>query len=104
MNDLIIVENGEAMLAPETLTKIVAFESTMKTLKEQEEELKERIKVEMEAKGIIKIEAEGLRITYVEATTRESLDIRTLKKELPDVYDQYCKISPVKASLRVKVD
>ena len=95
MNDLIKMVEGVAVLNPDTTKKIAEFERKAK--------LKEAILTEMESKGIIKVETETLNITYVAPTTRESLDGKTLKEELPDIYDAYVKISPVKASIRLKV-
>ena len=90
-------------LEPETSSKIAEFERQIKELKEKEEELKQAILSEMESKDIIKLEAPELTITRVLPTTREALDTKALKEELPEVYDAYVKISEVKSSLRIKV-
>lgn len=104
MNDLIIRDaEGQAIATKETLEKIRDFETKIKELKAKEEELKTRLLQEMEEKGVISLKSDILDLTYIEATTRESLDTKTLKKELPDIYNTYCKISPVKASIRIKV-
>ena len=104
MNDLIIRDaEGQAIATKETLEKIRDFEEAIKELKAKEEVLKTRLLQEMEEKGVISLKSDILDLTYIEATTRESLDTKTLKKELPDIYNAYCKISPVKASIRIKV-
>lgn len=101
MNELIIAENG--FLSPEISLKIAEYETKMKALKEQEESLKEAIKAEMEAKGIIKLENDDLVINYIQPTDRETFDSKKLKADNPDLYDEYVKITKVKASIRVKV-
>ena len=52
---------------------------------------------------MIQIDIGELLISYVPATDRESLDTKLLKKECPDVYNEYVKISEVKSSVRVNV-
>ena len=103
MKNLITIENGTPILAPEAVQKIVEFERMAKDIKEKETELKNAILEAMEAEGIIKIDADDVIISYVAPTDRESLDTKALRAELPDIYDAYVKISPVKASIRVKL-
>lgn len=103
-NELItMTEQGVALLSMDVATQIAEFERKVKDIKDAEEKLKEAIKAEMVEKNIIKLETSDLLVTYVAPTTRESLDSKTLKAELPDIYDSYVKISNVKDSIRVKV-
>lgn len=103
-NELItMTEQGVALLSMDVATKIADFESKVKEIKDAEDKLKEAIKAEMVSKNVIKLETSDLVITYVAPTTRESLDTKTLKAELPDIYDTYAKVSDVKDSVRVKV-
>lgn len=101
--ELIKIENKTALLNPETAEKIVRFETAMKRLKEQEDELKQAILAEMEAKNIIKLETDELAINYIATTDRETFDSKAFRSEHADLYDQYVKLTPVKASIRVKV-
>lgn len=103
MNELIIIENDIATLDVETSAKIAEFEKQLKIIKEQEDELKQAILEEMENKNIIKIETDDLAITYVAPTDRETLDSKSLKADMPEIYDEYVKITPVKSSIRLKV-
>lgn len=101
---LIKFVNGNSILDIETSNKIAEFERQIKVIKEQEETLKETIKNEMEAKGILKVEADGITITYIAPTQRETFDTKAFKKDNPEMYDDYVKFSPVKSSIRIKVD
>lgn len=103
MNELIRSCGDAYILDADTSAKIADFEREIKRLKDAEDKLKEAILNEMESKGVIKLETDTLNITYVAPTTRETLDSKTLKAELPDIYDAYVKISPVKSSIRLKV-
>ena len=101
--ELIKIENNIAILEPETAEKIYKFETAMKQLKQQEDELKATILKEMEEKQIIKLENSDFMITYIQPSDRESFDNKTFKEEYPDLYDQYLKMTPVKSSIRIKL-
>lgn len=102
--DLITIENDIAILDIETSNKIAEFEKQVKTIKEQEEQLKQKILEEMENKGILQIKTDNLTISYVAPTIRETFDSKKFKEEHPRQYDKYIKVSDVKSSIRIKVD
>ena len=101
--ELIKVENGLSILDAETSQKIAEFERQIKDMQEKEKALKEAILEEMKQKNIIKIDTPELSITYVDETYKESFDSKLFREQNPDLYDNYVKMSPVKASLRLKV-
>lgn len=101
MNDLIKFENGE--LQAEVIKKIITLETQKKAITEECENIKAQILEAMETNGIQKFECDELTITHVDAGTSERFDSKALKEELPDIYDQYVKITPVKSSIRVKI-
>lgn len=84
--------------------ELVLFERQVKTIKEQEEQLKQKILEEMESKGILQIKTDNLTISYVAPTIRETFDSKKFKEEHPKQYDKYIKTSDVKSSIRIKVD
>lgn len=104
MNEMIIYKDENPILNPETARLFADYERRMKELKEQEEIIKEAILKEMEAKGVIKLESEEIKISYIAPTDRETFDSKKFRSDNPDLYDEYVKITPVKASLRVKVN
>ncbi len=101
--DLITVSDNNYLLDAGTAKKIAEFETQIKEAEKKRDELKKAIMEEMERKEIVKVETEGLSITYIASTTRESLDTKAIKEELPTVYDTYARISPVKARIVIKV-
>ena len=103
MDNLITINNDVAILDGAVANKIAEFERQVKEIKAKEDELKKAILAEMESKGIIKLESDELTISYVAPTERETLDTKTLREELPDIYDTYVKLSPVKPSMRIKL-
>lgn len=94
---------GVAILNPEASKQIAEYEKAIKIIKEQEEQLKQKILDEMKANNIIKIDTDDLTINYVAETYREDFDKTKFKKEKPDLYDDYIKITTVKENIRIKV-
>ena len=101
MNELVKIENGQ--LAQQTIDYIVEVEQKMKALKEQYDAFKVDLLNAMEQNGVLKFEGDTLRINYVAETTRETFDSTQFKADMPDLYNEYCKISKVKPSVRIKV-
>lgn len=101
--ELIKIENEIAILEPEVSEKIADFERQIKVIKEQEDNLKQAILEEMEANQIIKLDAPDILISYVASSDRETFDSKTFKADHQDLYDEYVKMTPVKASIRIKL-
>ena len=88
---------------PETIQKITNLIQMKKALDEQEKELKQKLVEAMEAYGVKSFENDQIKMTYVAPTTRSTLDSAKLKKDHPDIVEQYSKTSNVSASVRVTV-
>ena len=101
--ELITLKDNLAILDVETAGKIADFEKMAKEIKAKEDELKKAILEEMQDKGLIKLETDELVISFVSGTTMETLNTKSLKEELPDIYDTYVDIKPVKPSIRIKL-
>ncbi len=103
MEELIVLENDNFILNNGTSRLIADFETRIKELKEQEDNLKSRILAEMEEKGIVKLETDDLVVSYIASTDREDFDKKKFKEDNQDLYDEYVKMTPVKSSIRIKV-
>ena len=103
MNELITINDGVALLNADTSAKIAEFERKMKEIKEAEETLKQNILDEMSKKNILKIETEEMVISYIAPSDRETFDSKRFRAEHADLFDEYVKLTPVKASVRVKL-
>lgn len=101
--ELITVSADTALLQPEISKKIADFERQIKEIKQAEDELKSKILEEMERKGLLKVKTDDLAITYVAPADRESFDLKKFREDHADLYDEYIKMTPVKASIRIKV-
>ena len=101
MNELIVIDAGTAMLIPETSERLYMLETSIKNLEKAHKVIKEAIQEEMERKGIVKLVTDELSIRYLAPTNKESFDSKEFRKDNPEVYDSYVKLSPVKASIRI---
>lgn len=103
MKSMVKLENGEYGLVSDAINTIVEIEKQIKDLKALQDSYKEKLLKEMEENNVLKIDTEELSISYVAPSTRETLDSKKLKEDLPDIYDLYVKFTDVKSSLRIKV-
>ena len=101
MNELIKFENGQ--LTEKTIEYLANCEMAMKKAKEEYDKMKADLLEAMEKNRIVKIDTPKLLINYVAATEQERFDSKLLKETSPDLYDQFVKFTPVKASVRIKV-
>lgn len=97
----ITIKNGGI---PQTITNaIIALTEEIQNLTAELDDIKAKLLAEMEANNIAKIDTENLLISYIAPSSRESLDAKKLRDEMPEVYDAYAKIAQVKSSIRIKV-
>lgn len=103
MKNLIVFEGDKALLSPETSAKIADLERMMQSIKKGYDELKANILKEMEANNVVKLDTEDVLISYVAPSDRETFDTKAFRKDNPDAYDEYVRITPVKSSIRIKL-
>ena len=94
---------SDNMLPIESENKIVEVIKKIDELKELEKTLKESLLQEMEKRNIKKIDTNKLTITYVDETTKETFDSKAFRQEHRDLYDEFVKISDVKAYVKIGV-
>ena len=103
MNELIRLEDGNYGLVKDAVDTIISIETEIKKLKEMQDNYKEVLLKGMEEHDILKIDIPELTITRKTATTRETLDSKSLRADMPEIYDEYVKITDVKGSVTIKV-
>ncbi len=91
-----------------TCESLVRVQNELKKLDEQKKQLekaeidiKEFLINKFEESGIDLIENEFFRIKYTAPTTRETIDTKRLKEEMPEIASKYSNISPVKAKVTI---
>lgn len=103
MNELITINEGVALLSPETSARIAECERRIKEIKEAEDALRQAILEEMESKGIKSLETDEIQISYIAESDRETFDSKKFRAEHADLFDEYVKFTTTKASVRIKV-
>lgn len=105
MNNLVVNDNGEVKLASSVKNTIFEIEREIKYLTDLKEKYKKALIKEVETRGFDKctISNELFTLSYKAPSTRESLDTKRLRAEMPDVYDEYVKISDIASSISIKL-
>lgn len=103
MNELIKLEDGNYGLVKDAVDTIISIETEIKKLKEMQDNYKEVLLKGMEENDILKIDIPELTITRKTATTRETLDSKSLRADMPEIYDEYVRITDVKGSVTIKI-
>lgn len=103
--ELVKIENNEIVVAEELVREIVEFKKKALEIELKEKELKESLLEAMEKYGIVKWTSpnEELEVTYRKPSTRTTLDSKRLKEELPDIYEEYSKVSEVASSVTITI-
>ena len=101
MNDIKVIDNGA--LEVSVKERLLELTRQEKAIKEEKEALTASLLQAMEANNVVKIDSEEITVTYIAPTYKESFDSKALKADDEATYNKYIKISPVKASIRVKV-
>lgn len=103
MNELVKLEDGRYSLTKDTIETIVTIENEINALKNAQNFYKERLLNLMEEYDVKEIDIPELKITRKFASTRETLDSKSLKEDMPEIYDEYVKITDIKGSITIKV-
>jgi putative phage-type endonuclease len=83
--------------------QVIDMELLMKKIETERKTMKDQLHKAMEEYDIKKWETDSLVITRVLPGTRESIDTTKLKKDHPDLAEQYKKVSKVAGSVRIKL-
>ena len=81
--------------------QIKVLKSELKSLEQQETQLKNSIVGQMEYEQLRLFENEEIKITRVAGQERVSIDIEALQKDLPEVFEKYKKVTVTKESTRI---
>lgn len=100
--ELIKIENGLEIATQQLVDEALEIKYLEEKLKVKKDNLTLSLLEEMKNKGIKKIETPDVIISYIDESERETLDSKRFRTENPDLYDEYVKFTPVKASIRIK--
>ena len=68
-----------------------------------EKEMREQLQAAMDAYDIKSFENEVIKITYIEESTRNTVDSKKLKDQMPEIYEKFTKSSAVKAFVKIEL-
>lgn len=92
MNELVTIKDNQIIISEETIQKIREFEKMKLKMDLVEKEVKERLKEAMKLCGKKDFTGYGIYANIAEVKGRETIDTARLKKELPDVAQEYTKV------------
>lgn len=101
MNNIIEIKNGQ--LAENAVALLIQKEQEAKRAKDEYDALKDELLTAMEKYNVVKIDTPELLINYIAPSESERLDSKALKENCPELYNEFVKFVPVKASVRIKV-
>lgn len=101
--NLLVPQNNGLTLNPDIECALIGYAEAAKKAKADYDDFIARVQAAMEEEGLVKLETPSVRVNYIPEGEREKFDSKALRAELPDVYDNYCTLTKVKASVRVTI-
>lgn len=95
------VKNTDNIVCPTLMDELLSIERNLKELNKRRDTIKEQILDVMVRTSMKSVKFDNMTITLKEGSVRSSLDSKSLKKDLPDVYDKYVKNTSVSPSLLI---
>lgn len=95
------VKNNDNIVCPDSMNELLIIERELKELNKKRDSIKEHILEAMISTSMKLVKFDNMTITLKEGSIRSSLDSKSLKKDLPDVYDKYVKNTSVSPSLLI---
>lgn len=104
--ELVKYENNELVVSQDVVEILKDFKRKKVEIELQEKQLREELLEAMEKYGILnwKNEDETISAIYKKGYERTSIDSTRLKKELPDVAEEYSKTTQVKPSVELTIE
>jgi len=97
--DIITPQQVAAIEAAEQI--IAQAEAEKKAAEDKIAEIKSALIAEMEKRAVKTVETDRVKITYVLPQTRTTIDSARLKKERPEIAEEYSKTTQIGASVRL---
>lgn len=89
--------------AGELITAIARLEIEKKRIEENEKAMRAKILEAMKEYGVKSFVSNEVRFTYIDPGTRTRIDTARLRKEMPDIAEQYTKESVTSESVQIRV-
>lgn len=104
--ELVKYENNELVVSQDVVEILKDFKRKKVEIELQEKQLREELLEAMEKYGILNWKNEDGTISaiYKKGYERSTIDSTRLKKELPDIAEEYSKTTQVKPSVELSID
>lgn len=104
--ELVEYKDNELVVSDNLISMLKSFEKKRIEIEIQEKQLREELLEAMQKYDIKSWQTEdgSIKAIYKDAYTRNSIDTARLKKELPDVAEEYSKTVEVKPSVSLSID
>ena len=89
--------------AAAVIQKITLLLMEKAKIDEAEKDMREQLQAAMDVYDIKSFENDAIKITYIEESTRNSVDSKKLKDQMPEIYEKFTKSSAVKAFVKIEL-
>lgn len=100
MNELLTKQNE---LVEEAGEQIIKFETAIKELQEKEKQFREALLNQMQERGVKSVKYKNLTISLTDAHVTEKFDSKAFKADYEQLYNEYVKLTDVKASVAIRI-
>ena len=83
--------------------RLMSLQREKEAIERVQEQFRNSLKRAMEKAGITTAEFETFKATYIPCGTRETIDVKRLKAEKPEIYEEYKRVSETASSVRISV-
>ena len=102
--ELVKIENNNIRISNDFINKYRNFQKLKLEMDLMEKQVKEELKEAMESVGKDKLLLDGFSATIKAPYERKSIDSARLKKELPDIAEEFTKITKVGSSISIAIE
>ena len=103
MNELVKIENNQIIVATEVVEQFKNFKKIKDEMDLKEKEFKQQLKDAMSKIGIKSWSFCGIYVEIKHVSGKITIDSKKLKEELPDIYQEYSKMSDPYDSINLKI-
>lgn len=101
--ELAEVNNNMLAIQNQIVQATVEFQNELAEYQKKDTELRKAISDAMEASGTKSFENDFVKLTYIAPSSRTGIDMDKLKLLHPEIVEEFKKVTPVKASVRIKI-
>ena len=97
----LLIDETQIALVEKAVMSVEALEQEIAVKKAFIDDFNAKLIIAMEEQGVKSFENDKIKITYVAPVTRKGIDTTRLKKEHPEIAEEYQKETTTKASVRI---